>query len=97
MRYNIVLVAEAVEDLKNLSARERSAVRDEIEEHLRHRPMRESKSRVKRLRHVSPPQYRLRVGYIRVFYEIRGDTVAILGIVPKPEATSWLRRAGERG
>jgi mRNA interferase RelE/StbE len=61
MRYDVLLAPEAVEDLKNLTAKARAAVRDAIERHLRHDPTKVSKSRVKRLRGLSHPQYRLRV------------------------------------
>ena len=41
-----------------------------------------SKSRIKRLRGLKQPQYRLRVGDIRVFYDIFGQRVEVLAIVP---------------
>jgi mRNA interferase RelE/StbE len=43
-----------------------------------------------RLRGLLRPQYRLRVGEVRVFYDISGATVEVLAIVPKSEAESWL-------
>jgi mRNA-degrading endonuclease RelE of RelBE toxin-antitoxin system len=60
MRYNIVLAPEAVDDLKTLKANARSEVKDGIEKHLRHEPTKVSKSRIKRLRGLKKPQYRLR-------------------------------------
>ena len=36
------------------------------------------------------PQYRLRVGEVRVFYDVSGTTVEVLAIVAKSEAESWL-------
>jgi prevent-host-death family protein len=96
MRYEILLAPEAVEDLKNLEAPVRAAVRDAIERHLRHQPTRESKSRIKRLRGLSHPQYRLRVGAdIRVFYDVTPDTVHILAVVAKSEAGAWLDDQGK--
>lgn len=56
--------------------------------------MDESKSRIKRLRGLSHPEYRLRVGDLRIFCDITEDTVEVLAIVPKSEAASWLERAG---
>ena len=44
---------------------------------------------------MSRPQYRLRVGEMRVFYDVIGRTVEILAIVPKSDALGWLTRAGE--
>ena len=69
---------------------------DAIEIHLRHEPEKISKSRIKRLRELASPQYRLRVGEIRVFYDVIGHDVVLLGIVPKSVAVSWLRAFGER-
>ncbi|MCH7961052.1 MAG: type II toxin-antitoxin system RelE/ParE family toxin [Planctomycetes bacterium] len=96
MRYDIVLAPEAVEDLRFLTANVRAEVQDAIGRHLRHQPTKTSKSRIKRLRGHSRPQYRLRVGDdIRVFYDITEDTVEVLAIVPKSEANLWLERYGE--
>ena len=90
MRFAIVLAPEAVEDLKRLKAGTRSAVRTAIETHLRHEPRKKSRSRIKRLRGVHRPQYRLRVGEVRVFYDVADTTVEVLAIVLKSEADEWL-------
>jgi mRNA interferase RelE/StbE len=66
------------------------AIRDALETHLRHEPGKTSRSRNKRLRGLRRPQYRLRVGEVRVFYDISAATVEILAIVAKSEAESWL-------
>jgi len=92
MRYEIVFAPEAVEDLKQLSARELSIVRNKIERHLRRTPEKTTKSRIKRLRGISRPQYRLRVDEIRVFYDIAEQAVEILAIIPKSKAAAWLQR-----
>jgi mRNA interferase RelE/StbE len=80
-----------------LKAHVRAAVRQALEKHLRHGPQKVSKSRIKRLRGLSKPQYRLRVGEIRVFYDVNGDTVEVLAIVTKSEAESWLARFASPG
>jgi len=96
MRYDIVLAPEAVEDLARLKVNVRAAVRDAIEQNLRHQPTRSSKSRIKRLRGLSCPQYRLRVGDdVRVFYDVSEKAVLVLAIVPKSEADAWLENHGE--
>jgi mRNA-degrading endonuclease RelE of RelBE toxin-antitoxin system len=96
MRYEILLAPEAVDDLQNLKANDRAAVRDAIEQHLRHQPTKASKSRIKRLRGLSRPQYRLRVGdEIRVFYDVTETVVQVLAMVAKSEANAWLAKHGE--
>ena len=90
-----MLAPEAVEDLRSLKANLRAEVRVALEQHLRHEPGKLSKSRIKRLRGLSKPQFRLRVGEIRVFYDIAGDTVEILAIVAKSEAEAWLGQFGK--
>ena len=66
------------------------------ETHLRHEPRKTSRSRIKRLRGLRRPQYRLRVGEVRVFYDVSGSTVEILAIVAKSEAQPWLAQFGSR-
>jgi mRNA-degrading endonuclease RelE of RelBE toxin-antitoxin system len=96
MRYDIVLAPEAVEDLDDLKANIRAEVVDAIEQHLRHQATRVSRSRIKRLRGLSHPQYRLRVGNdIRVFYDVAEDIVQVLAIVQKSEVDAWLKEHGE--
>jgi len=53
-------------------------VRTAMERHLRHQPTRISKSRIKRLRGVRRPGYRLRVGDIRVFYDVLDGVVEVV-------------------
>src|SRR5260370_15952210 len=50
--------------------------------------------RIMRLRGLRQPQYRLRVGDIRMFYDVTGTTVQIPAIVAKLEADSWLAPFG---
>ena len=95
MRFEILLAPEAIDDLRKLKANLRATVREALEAHLRHEPMKTSRSRIKRLRRLSRPQYRLRVDEVRVFYDISGSTVEILAIVAKPEAESWLAQFGK--
>ena len=97
MRFEIVLAPEAVADLRSLKANVRSAVRDALETHLRHEPTKTSRSRIKRLRGLARPEYRLRIGEIRVFYDVSAETVQVLAIVPKPEAAKWLEQFGNLG
>ena len=95
MRYEIIFAPEAVAELRALKAYARTAVREAIEAHLRHQPTQTGKSRIKRLRGLSKPQYRLRVDDIRVFYDVTQDAVEILAIVSKSEADSWLKQFGD--
>lgn len=94
MRFEILLAPEAVDDLRALKANLRAPVREALDTHLRHGPTRVSKSRIKRLRGLSRPQYRLRIGEVRVFYDVTRDTVQVLAIVAKSEAESWLAQFG---
>ena len=86
MAFTIVLAPEAVEDYKRL----RAGVRAALETHLRHEPEKLSRSRIKRLRGLRQPQYRLRVGEVKIFYDVTGTTVQVLAIVSKQKAGLWL-------
>ena len=91
MRCEIILSPEAVNDLRRLPAGLRSAVREAMERHLRYEPTHLSKSRIKRLRGLSRPQYRLRVDEFRVFYDVNGNRVEVLAVVSKADVDGWLR------
>jgi mRNA-degrading endonuclease RelE of RelBE toxin-antitoxin system len=95
MRFAIVLAPEAVEDLRALKANVRSTVRDALETYLRYEPMKTSRSRIKRLRRLTRPEYRLRVGEVRMFYDVSAEAVEVLAIVPKSEAAIWLEQFGK--
>ncbi len=94
MRFEILLAPEAVQDLKHLKAHDRAEIRDAIEVHLRHQRTKTSRSRIKRLRGISRPQFRLCVGESRIFYDATADVVEILAIVSKSEAAEWLEKVG---
>jgi len=95
MRFNIVLAPEAARQLRALSSHVRAEVLDAIERHLRHEPEKLSRSRIKRLRGLARPQYRLRVGEVRVFYDVEEERVEVLAIIDKAQAAAWLEEEGE--
>ena len=94
MRHAILLAPSAVRELRALRAHVRARVQAAMETHLRHEPTKVSRSRIKRLRGLRQPQYRLRVDDVRVFYDVREGVVEVLAIVTKAQAQRWL---GERG
>jgi mRNA interferase RelE/StbE len=94
MRYALILAPAAARAYGSLLPYRRAEVRDALERHLRYEPTRVSKSRIKRLRGLSQPQYRLRVGEIRVFHDVTPEAVEVLAIVTKAEAARWLNEHG---
>jgi mRNA interferase RelE/StbE len=94
MRFAIILAPEALDDFKSLRANIRADIRAALEKHLRHEPEKVSRSRIKRLRGLRQPQYRLRVGEVRIFYDVIGTTVQVLAMVTKSEADLWLAQFG---
>ena len=94
MRYELLLAPEALADLRALKANIRAEVRDAIERHLRHEPAAISRARIKQLQGEGSPEYRLRVGDVRVFYDVVEGQVRVVAIVPKSGAEDWLRKAG---
>ncbi len=94
-RYEVILAPDAVQDLRRLRAFERSQVKEALKQYLRHQPAQTSKARIKRLRGLSRPQYRLRVGDdIRILYVVAGSTVEVLAILYKDALEGWLEREG---
>ena len=94
MRFEIIFAPSAVAELRALASHARAEVRDAIETHLRFEPEKLSRSRIKRLRGLDRPQFRLRVGEIRVFYDVTESAVEILAIVSKAQADAWLKKEG---
>ena len=94
--YRIVFTENAVEDFNAMDARQRATVRDAVRIHLTNQPTRQSKSRIKRLRELTHPQFRLRVGDVRVFYDVTDDDVVIIAIMSKERTIQWLEEFGEK-
>lgn len=95
MPFEIILAPEAIVDLDGLKANLRSTVREGLETHLRHEPTKTSRSRIKCLKKMWQPQYRLRIGDVRVFYDVTEERVEVLAIVLKSEAAEWLAKQGK--
>jgi mRNA interferase RelE/StbE len=94
MSFTVILAPEAVEDFKKLKVNVRATVKAALGTHLSHEPQKTSRSRIKRLRGLARPQYRLRVDELRIFYDVTDKTVEVLAIVNKSEAASWLDQFG---
>jgi mRNA interferase RelE/StbE len=92
--YELRLTTNAENDLRALDAKFRASVIAAMREHLTHEPAKTSKSRIKRLRELKLPQYRLRVATIRVYYDVGEDFVMVYGIVPKAASYDWLDEHG---
>ena len=96
MRYELVYAPSALDDIRRLPKAHHSAIRDGVERFLRYKPTKESKSRIKRLRELRQPQYRLRLDEYRVYYDVREGAVEVLGVVPKGYQDAWLSEHGIR-
>jgi len=94
--YRIVLTENAREDFDALDARWRATVRAAMRVHLTYEPTKQSKSRIKRLRDLRHPQFRLRVEDIRVFYDVTDEDVVIIAIMSKEKTMQWLEEHGEQ-
>jgi mRNA interferase RelE/StbE len=96
MKYEVVVARDAQDQFEGLDGRWRSRLKREMREHLGHQPKRESKSRIKRLRGLRRPQYRMRVDDLRVFYDVNDELsrVEVLGFVDKSHAPEWLNLHG---
>ena len=96
MRYEVVVAKDAQCQFEKLDGRWRSRLKQEMREHLEHQPRRESKSRIKRLRGLRQPQYRMRVDDMRVFYDVNDEMsrVEVLGFVSKADTPEWIAQYG---
>lgn len=96
MKYEVVIAQSAQQTFKRLDARWRSSLRAAMRKHLETAPKAQSRSRIKRLRGLRQPQYRMRVGNMRVFYDVNEEEkrVEVLGFVLKPGTAQWLEEHG---
>ncbi len=91
--YTIMLKPSAIADLDALRKYDATQIADAMERHLQHNPTKQSKSRIKRLRGISNPDYRLRVGDYRIFYGV--DEIArrvdVLRIMHKEQTLRYYK------
>ena len=89
--YEIVLKPSAIADMDRLRKHDATRIADAMEEHLQHEPTRVSKTRIKRLRGITKPDYRLRIGDYRAFYTVDEDAlrVEVLRVMYKDETHSY--------
>lgn len=79
MSYRIEYSREAVDHLRGLSARQRSIVFDAVDEQLSNEPTVETRNR-KFMRPNSLAVYELRVGGLRVYFDVEEDSEAVVVI-----------------
>jgi mRNA interferase RelE/StbE len=96
MKYEVVVAKDAQEQFEKLDGRWHTRLKREMRKHLEHQPKRESKSRIKRLRGLRQPQYRMRVDDMRVFYDVNDEMnrVEVLGFLDKSDTPEWLHLHG---
>ena len=93
MSFEVEITLEAETDLAQIKPFYRSQILDAIEEYLQAVPTRVSRARIKRLRLLDSPAYRLRVGEYRVFYDVdpAEKIVTVLRILSKEASLTYLR------
>jgi addiction module RelE/StbE family toxin len=91
--YTIILKRSAIADLDALRKYDATQIANAMERHLQHDRTKESKSRIKRLRGISNPDYRLRVGDYRVFYVVDEDArqVDVLRVMHKDQTLTYYK------
>ncbi len=91
--YTITLKPSAVADLDALRKYDATQIANAMERHLQDDPTKESKSRIKRLRGISNPDFRLRVGDYRVFHMVDKDAcrVDVLRVMHKDETVLYYK------
>src|ERR1700719_4315 len=93
MAFDITITAEAESHWRPLPVRDQRLLRDAIRSRLTHRPMSVAKA-VKRLRPNPLAELELRVGDLRVLYNVGGQEVVILAI-GRTVGTKWIVKGEE--
>ena len=91
--YTIILKRSAIADLDALRKYDATQIANAMERHLQHDPTKESKSHIRRLRGITNPDYRLRVGDYRVFYVVDEDArrVDVLRVMHKDQTLLYYK------
>lgn len=95
MAFQIAFAESVAEHLRALTAAERSRVLDAIERQLVHEPLAESRHR-KRLRPNPMAPWELRVGTLRVFYEVAADARGVVRVLAVGKKERNVLRIGRR-
>lgn len=92
MRFEIEITAEAEADIDRIQPYYRKQILDNIETYLEYTPTQESGARIKRLRLLDSPAYRLRIGDFRLFYDVDESAmlVSILRVLSKDMSLRYL-------
>jgi mRNA-degrading endonuclease RelE of RelBE toxin-antitoxin system len=80
MPYRIEFADSVKEQIKSLTARQRNTVFDSIEKRLTHEPLVETRNR-KPLRPNPVAPWELRIGSLRVYYEVASDEPDVVRIL----------------
>jgi mRNA-degrading endonuclease RelE of RelBE toxin-antitoxin system len=80
--FDIQIVSSAKRQLYGFGANERIRILEAIEVQLSHEPLKETRNR-KRLRQNPIAPWELRINKVRVFYDVKENTVTILAIGTK--------------
>ena len=96
MKYTIVIAKSAAKQYEKLEPEMRVSAKHAMIKYLTNVPSRPIKTRIKRLVGIRKPQYRMRIGDLRIFYDVnkKAKRVEILGFVPKSLAERWLKKKG---
>jgi mRNA-degrading endonuclease RelE of RelBE toxin-antitoxin system len=92
--YELLFELDAIEHLQGFSARDQSSVLDQIEVQLTYQPAVETRNR-KRLRPNPLTPWELRIGEIRVFYDVTADVLSVRGIAVGRKEGNRLMIGGE--
>jgi len=92
MAFEALFAREAESDFGQIRLFYRRQILDAIEAHLSYTPTEVRRSRVKRLRLLESPAYRLRVGDFRVYYDVdeMEQVVTVLRILSKEQSLVYL-------
>ena len=91
--YEIFLKPSAIQDIDSLKKYDAARIVDSIEKFLKFQQTLDSKSRIKKLREITDPDYRLRIGNYRVFYTVdeRERRVEILRLMHKNQTANYYK------
>jgi mRNA-degrading endonuclease RelE of RelBE toxin-antitoxin system len=97
MAFEVEFTPEAETDLDGIRPFYRIQILNAIEAHLQYAPTQVSRSRIKRLREIVSPAFRLRVEDFRVFYDVNEQqrSVTVLRVLDKEQSLQYLKEVSD--
>ncbi len=90
IKFNIQLTHSAIDDLNNISEKQRDKIIASIKK-LSPNPF-ATETHIKKLKGIKPPLYRIRSGDFRIIYKVQEDIIYIMRVLDRKDLERIIKR-----